>query len=333
MNFKLFLILALTLLLNSESAYSSIWNFVPITRPHPVSNMLNKDGLQLVGLSKWSETSTRNCADAIIASTCRQFEFSYCPFFNISDPFGNADVINSISDVKITETIFLGWRQEALMLEDVSYVLQTLSNRAEQVNKHINEIRGRVDKIILVPILEDYWTEGQWLQAVRVIAAQLDSGDKVTFRRSEMMNLNPPPTNIVTRIKNGQSYNFTGVYLEAHKIDFTGEAKTISNDGGFVYNSSILLGLHESAEGLKGMPGGYKTFAKWLPEAKASAKTVMLHRPAYNLFPRSISNGYISYRIPSITLDNRTDDNSDPAFSSYEAAIAQQFLSPVKNKE
>lgn len=319
--------LLLLIFLGVNNSYASIWTFMPSILS-AAKQVKNKDGLQLVGLSKWSTASTHNCAEAVISSRCGSFEFSYCPFFNLANPFGNADILNSIP-VEVTETIFLGWRQEALMLEDVSFVLETLSDRAEQVNTHINEIRGRVSKIILIPILEDYWTEDQWLQAVRVIAAQLDSGDKVTFRRSEMLNTDPPPTNIVTKLKNGKDYNFSGVYLEAHKIDFTGEANTISNDGGFVYNSGVLMGLHEDSNSYSGRSEGYATLDKWSIAAKGSTKTAMLWRPAYNLHTRSISNGYVSYTYPSITLDNRVDDNADPAFNAFEAALVKRFLTPI----
>ncbi|MFA6135473.1 MAG: hypothetical protein WC869_15785 [Phycisphaerae bacterium] len=315
----------LWLIFSCGSACSSILAFLPINTP-PVE--VPKKGLQLVGLSKWSTVGTTNCRQAIIDSACKSFEFSYCPFFNVVNPFGNADILNSIP-ISITETVFLGWRNESVMSGDWGATLAVLSNRAAQVNVHVNEIRGRVAKIVLVPVLEDYWSDTQWMQAVQVIASQLDSGTKIFFRRSHMLNTSIPPESIVTTLKNGTTCAFTNTALEAHKIDFGGSAQVISNDGGFVFQSAPLFGMYEDASSLSGISGGYATTGNWFDAAKVSSKTAMLWRPAYNLWSHTITYRYISYKIPSVTLDQRFDNEADPFFNMFEAEIVKQFLNPA----
>jgi hypothetical protein len=291
---------------------------------------INKDGLQLVGLSKWSHTGTDNCANAVKASACRNFEFSYCPFFNLVAPFRNANVLNSIPGIAVTETIFLGWRQESAMQGDWNTTLATLRNRASQVNIHANEIRGRVAKIVLIPVLEDYWSSDQWLQAVKVIASQLDSGTEISFRRSGMLNAYEPPLNIMATLKGGKSYVFTDTLMEVHKIDFSGKGQVVSNDGGFVFQPTEILGLHEDASSFSEHRSGCATLDDWSASAKASTKTAMLWRPAYNLFPRTIENGRISYKLSDVTLDNRVDNDANPFFSKFEAALVEKFLAGKK---
>ena len=117
-------------------------------------------------------------------------------------------------------------------------VLNKLNLRAREVNTHVNEVRNRVTKIILIPMLEDHWTEARWLEAVHTIAGQIDSGAKIYFRRSEMMGTDRPPSSITTRLKNG----VTSTRLEAHQIDHGGIAQVISNDGGLVYQNSKIFG-------------------------------------------------------------------------------------------
>jgi len=327
--FLVIIIAIIGLIIGVGNAYgirSGILSYIPI--PRAPEGTVNKNGLQVIGLSKWSVASTTNCAEAIIDSRCTGFEFSYCPFFNPDSPFRNANILNSIPTISITETIFLGWRNESAMQGDWSVTIEVIKDRANTVNTHINEIRGRVTKIVLIPVLEDYWREDQWLQAVAVISSQLDSGDKVYFRRSHMLNTDIPPEIITARLKNGENYSFVNTYLEAHKIDFGGDAKTISNDGGFVYQAVPVLGMYEDAGSISGMPGGYATTDNWFSSAKKSSKTAMLWRPAYNLFPRNIQNSRISYALPGVTLDKRFDNGADPFFNTFEAEIVKQFLSP-----
>jgi hypothetical protein len=127
-------------------------------------------------------------------------------------------------------------------------------------------------------------------------------------------------------LKNGTTYAFTNTALEAHKIDFGGSAQVISNDGGFVFQPAPLLGMYEDASSLGGISGGYATTESWFGAAKASSKTAMLWRPAYNLWSHTITYGYISYKIPSVTLDQRFDNEADPFFNMFEAALVRSFL-------
>ncbi|MCX5869044.1 MAG: hypothetical protein NTY00_00095 [Deltaproteobacteria bacterium] len=285
-----------------------------------------RKGLQAVGLSKLSDTSTINCAAAIRESGCREFEFAFMPFFNPTDPFKNVGTLLDIPNVSKVETIFLSWREEAVMKDTWPNVLNKLNLRAREVNTHVNEVRDRVTKIILVPMLEDRWTEAMWLEAVHTIAGQIDSGAKIYFRRSEMMGTNMPPSSITTRLKNGTSYTFTSTRLEAHRIDHGGSAQVISNDGGLVYQDSKIFSKYETKSSLIDAPGGYCSMASWISAANSTSKVSILWRPSYNLFTRTYSGSEIKYQKPSMSLDKRSDSDSDPAFNSFEKEVLKSFL-------
>jgi hypothetical protein len=175
-------------------------------------------------------------------------------------------------------------------------------------------------------MLEDRWTEARWLEAVHTIAGQIDSGVKISFRRSEMMGTDMPPSSITTRLKNGTRYPFTSTRLEAHRIDHSGIAQVISNDGGLVYQDSKIFGKYETKSSLSDAPGGYCSMASWTSEANSTSKVSILWRPCYNLFTRTYSDGEIKYQKPEISLDKRSDSESDPAFNSFEKEVLKSFL-------
>jgi len=91
------------------------------------------------------------------------------------------------------------------MNDDWEIALATLGKRAGEVNRHLNGIRHKVEKIVLVPMLEDQWTQARWLEAVHIIAGQLDSGDRIFFRRSVNSGSDMPPTTIVARLKTARA--------------------------------------------------------------------------------------------------------------------------------
>lgn len=285
-----------------------------------------RKGFQAVGLSKFSGTSTINCAAAIRESGCREFEFAFMPFFNPTDPFKNVATLLDIPNLSKVETIFLSWRDEAVMNDTWPKVLNKLNLRAQEVNTHVNGVRNRVTKIILVPMLEDRWTEARWLEAVHTIAGQIDSGAKIYFRRSDMAGRDMPPSSITTRLKNGTSYTFTSTRLEAHRIDHGGNAQVISNDGRLVYQDSEIFGKYETKSSLINAPGGYCSVASWTSEANSTSKVSILWRPSYNLFTRTYSGSEIKYQKPSVSLDTRSDSDSDPAFNLFEKEILKSFL-------
>lgn len=285
-----------------------------------------RKGIQLVGLSRLSDVSVVSCAAAIKESGCREFEFAFMPFFNLAAPFANVGTLLDIPNVNKVETIFLSWREEKGMKDTWPNVLNTLKLRAREVNSHVNGVRNRVEKIILVPMLEDHWTEAMWLETVHAIAGQIDSGAKIAFRRSQMMGTDVPPSAISTRLKNGTNYTFESTLLEAHRIDHGGSAQVISNDGGLVYQDSEIFGKYETKSSLLNAPGGYCTMASWISGANSTSKVSILWRPSYNLFPRTYSGREIKYQMPGVTLDNRFDSDSDPAFNSFEQEVLKAFL-------
>lgn len=285
-----------------------------------------RKGFQAVGLSKLSGTSIINCAVAIKESGCREFEFAFMPFFNPTEPFKNVGTLLDIPNMSKVETIFLSWREETVMKDTWPNVLNTLNLRAREVNTHVNEVRNRVTKIILIPMLEDHWTEAMWLEAVHTIAGQIDNGAKIYFRRSEMMGTNRPPSSITTRLKNGTSYTFTSTRLEAHRIDHGGRAQVISNDGGLVYQDFKIFDKYETKSSLIDAPGGYCSMASWTAGANSTSKVSILWRPSYNLFTRTYSGDEIKYQKPDVSLDKRSDSDSDPAFNSFEKEVLKSFL-------
>jgi hypothetical protein len=285
-----------------------------------------RKGIQAIGLSKLSDTSINNCAAAIRESGCHEFEFAFMPFFNATNPFKNVGTLLEIPKVNKVETIFLSWREETVMNDTWPNVLNTLNLRARKVNTHVNEVRDRVAKIILVPMLEDRWTEAMWLEAVHSIAGQIDNGTKIYFRRSEMMGTNTPPSSITARLKNGTNYTFTSTWLEAHRINHDGNAQVISNDGGFSYQDSKIFDKYETKSSLIDAPGGYGSMASWISEANLTSKVSLLWRPSYNLFTRTYSGDEIKYEKPDISLDKRSDSDSDPAFNLFEKEVLKSFL-------
>lgn len=285
-----------------------------------------RKGVQLIGLSRWSETSTGNLAAAIQESGCRKFEFSFMPFFNPGDPFKNVETLLAIPKVRKVETIFLSWRDEKVMNSGWPAALEALGKRAREVNSHVQKIRNRVDNIVLVPMLEDQWTQARWLEAVHVIAGQLDSGAKVTFRRSVNSGSDMPPELISTRLKNGNNHTFTSTRLEVHRIDHRGPAQVISNDGRMVYQDSEIFGKHETKSSLYGGAGEAVSLAHWTAEANSSSKVSLLWRPSYNLYTRTYSGDEINYRKPDVLLENRRDSDSDPAVNAFEKEVLKTFL-------
>jgi hypothetical protein len=285
-----------------------------------------RKGFQAVGLSKLSDMSAINCAAAIKESGCREFEFAFMPFFNLADPFKNVGTLLDIPNVSKVETIVLSWREETVMKDTWPKVLNRLNLRAREVNTHVNAVRDRVTKIILIPMLEDHWTEARWLEAVHTIAGQIDSGAKISFRRSEMRGTDMPPSSITTRLKNGTSYTFTSTRLEAHRIDHGGRAQVISNDGGLVYQDSKIFDKYETKSSLLDAPGGYCSVASWISGANSTSKVSILWRPGYNLFTRTYSGDEIKYQKPNMSLDKRSDNDSDPAFNLFEKEVLKSFL-------
>lgn len=285
-----------------------------------------RKGIQLVGLSKMSDTSVQNCAAAIRESGSTTIEFAFMPFFNAANPFRNVDTLLAIPNVSKVETIFLAWREEPAMNVSWTNSLAVLKTRAQAVNTHIGEIRSKVNQIILVPILEDNQTQAEWMQAAHTIAGQLDSGEKVYFRRSHIFADTPlPPSSIDTTLKNGIGYTFTSTSLEAHRIDHGGAAQVISNDGGFVYQDLAINGKYEKTTSLPNAPGGYRTLAKWTTDANMTTKVSILWRPSYNLFTRSETDNLLKYAKVG-TLDQRPDSDTNPAFNAFEEEVLKTFL-------
>lgn len=285
-----------------------------------------RKGIQLVGLSKMSDTSVQNCAAAIRESGSTTIEFAFMPFFNVTDPFKNVDTLLALPNVSKVETIFLAWRDESVMNVSWAHSLTVLKTRAQAVNTHIEKIRSKVDKIILVPILEDNQTQAEWMQAVHTIAGQLDSGDKVYFRRAHIFAITPlPPSSIETKLKNGIGYTFTSTRLEAHRINHGGAAQVISNDGGFVYQGLAINGKYEKTTSLPEAPGGYRTLTDWTKDANTTTKVSILWRPSYNLFTRSETDNLLKYTKVG-TLDQRLDSDTNPAFNAFEKEVLKTFL-------
>ncbi len=285
-----------------------------------------RKGVQLIGLSRWSEASASNLAAAIKESGCSKFEFTFMPFFNPGDPFRNVETLLAIPKVRKIESIFLSWRDEEVMNGGWAKALDTLRERARQVNSHVDEIRDKVDNIVLIPMLEDQWTQARWLEAVHVIAGQMDSGAKVTFRRSVNSGSDMPPPLISTRLKNGKDHTFTSTRLEVHRIDHRGPAQVISNDGRMVYQDSEISGKYETKTSLAGGAGEAASLSAWTAEANSSSKVSLLWRPSYNLYTRTYSGNEISYRKPDVLLQNRTDSDRDPAVNAFEKEVLKSFL-------
>lgn len=284
-----------------------------------------RKGFAAVGLSKLSAASAGNLAAAVRESGCSQFEFSFMPFFNPDSPFNNVHTLLAIPRVRKIETIFLSWRDEKVMNDGWENALATLGRRAGEVNRHLNGVRNKVDNIVLVPMLEDTWTQARWLEAVHVIAGQLDSGRKVTFRRSVNSGSDMPPAAISARLKNGTRHTFTSTRLEAHRIDHRGNAQVISNDGRLVYQDARTFGRYETKSSLVGVPES-RSLADWTAEADAVAKVSLLWRPGYNLYTRTYTEGLITYRKPDVLLENRLDSDSDPAVNAFEKEVLKSFL-------
>ncbi len=122
-------------------------------------------------------------------------------------------------------------------------------------------------------MLEDNWTQDKWIQAVHTIAGQLESGEKVYFRRSaNSSSTSLPPSNIYTNLKNGSSYTFTATRLESHNIYHSGAAQVISNDGGLVYQDKAINGKYENKTSWTNAPGGYRTISEWTAGANTTTK-------------------------------------------------------------
>jgi hypothetical protein len=284
-----------------------------------------RKGVQVVGLSKMSAVSVRNCAAAIKESGCTTIEFAFMPFFNAANPFNNVDTLLDIPDVSKVETIFLSWRDESVMQGLWTNSLAVLRTRAQSVDAHIRTIRSKVSKVILIPMLEDNRTQAEWLQAVHTIAGELESGEKVYFRRSQMVGREVPPPSIETTLKNGVPYLFQATRLEAHRIDHGGPAQVISNDGGFVYQDIAIGGKYEDAASWPKAPGGYRTLSAWTADANTTTKVSILWRPSYNLFTRTETDNHLQYTRVG-TLDQRTDSDTDPAFNAFEKEVLKAFL-------
>ena len=285
-----------------------------------------RKGFAAVGLSRLSGTSAGNLAAAVRESGCRQFEFTFMPFFNPKNPFNNVDTLLAIPEVGKIETIFLSWRDEKVMNGSWEIALATLKERASEVNRHLNRVRTKVDNIVLVPMLEDKWPEARWLEAVHIIAGQLDSGARVSFRRSVNAGSDLPPTRISARLKNGKSHTFTSTRLEAHRIDHGGNAQVISNDGRLVYQDAGILGRYETKSSLVDGPGESRSLASWISEANGTAKVSILWRPSYNLYTRTYTDSLLTYRKPDMLLENRSDSDGDPAINAFEKEVLKSFL-------
>ena len=285
-----------------------------------------RKGIQAIGLSRWSDASTGNAVAAIKESGCRKFEFAYMPFFNPEDPFNNVETLLAIPKVGKVETIFLSWRDEKVMNGGWAEALDTLKHRARKVNSHVNGVRDKVENIVLVPMLEDQWTQARWLEAVHVIAGQMDSGAKVTFRRSVNSGSDMPPPLINTRLKNDKDHTFTSTRLEMHRIDHQGPAQVISNDGRMVYQDSKISGKYETKSSLIGGPGENTSMANWISEANSTSKVSLLWRPSYNLYTRTYTGSEISYQKPDVLLEERSDSDTAPAVDSFEKEVLISFL-------
>jgi hypothetical protein len=300
----------------------------------PVAHGAEHKGLQLIGLSMLSETSVLNCAQAVNESNPDIFEFTFMPFFNNTEyRFVNAQILlDNIKGIKKIETIYLGWRDEKeLKSTPFQTRKDTITLRASLVNAHIRDVRSKVDKIVLVPILEDVQSLDEWVELCRAIASQLESGDKVSFRRNPMKDSTASrPRSSLSLYLKGQAYptSFETDY-ELHKIVTykpDDPEHVASNDGDLVYQDAPLNGMSDLQEVYT---SGFMKLDAWILQAYNSSKVSLLWRPSYNLFTRSISpeneKRYI-YNTNGLTLDNRSDDSQNPCINDFEQSVIRQFL-------
>lgn len=293
-----------------------------------VSLAASRKGVQLILLSRWSQTSRENFLNvATQPNAPRDIEIAFVPYFNRSNPYGNAQYIVDrllAAGKNVTVAVHLSFHTAT------DYQLQS-----DAWNFNVLFFKPYAHRVVfkIVPSLEDQWSYRDFKRKSEIVLKQLDRALLGTGRHQLRRSPDPNPIFPGMRESLPPSLTVNGISVllqkEAH---WTFENATgfnaYSNDGILVYaDFRFSNGQRETtatADNASGAPSTKYPLSTFTTRANSFPNAVLLWRPAYNLFQKRVENGVVKFSKVG-PPETRPDYDSAPAFDSNEQEVLRRF--------
>lgn len=303
-------------------------------------------GIQAVELARWSNTSVNNFLAVVTDRAApAKIEIGFVPTFNRANPYGNASkVVDSLVSAgkQVSITVHLGFHLgNASNGTTNTAELNQLRSDAKAFNdKFLSKYGGKANvSIKLSPSLEDEWRQPQPSRPVdqvfQAVGSQLTySTSNVQFQRSNNQGDDSGRSSFA--FTDGLKHQRTLRMLqEMHGT--VGRAtgyEVYSNDGNFVYfdgDTDRNGRADENSKSLRDTPVPPDTYSLSQFSSKLVANryggTVLLWRPAYNLFTKKADAlGVFEFHKPGTAPESRSDSDRNPAFDQTEQTVLRIFL-------
>lgn len=294
----------------------------------------SRKGVQLVLLSRWSQTSRdKFLSVAKDARAPAEIEIAFVPIFNRSKPYANAKyIVEELlkAGKRVTVAVHLAFKGDGDFTEK-----QLQADAATFNSSFFKDYASRVT-FKLSPCLEDRWTKDTFVKRAKLVAAKLDwttlnkATTNLQIRRSPEKDKSALPATIsVTKPGGTQTKS---IILQREYHGYYGDAagfQAYSNDGVCVWSDlRFSNGQYEDVESCKNadppnQPGKYK-LTDFTTAAAGYGNAVLLWRPAYNLFTKTVAaNGYVKFDKPATAASDRIDAGS---FDDNEKEALKKFL-------
>lgn len=297
----------------------------------------SRKGVQLVLLSRWSKASCDGFLSvAKSAQAPVNIEFGFVPVFNRSNPYGNARyLVDQLRGAgkRVTVAVHLGFKCDG-SFTDAQLEADAAAFNSGFFTQYANRVTFKVS-----PCLEDRWSQEVFLRRAKLVASKLDwntlnsSTTDLQIRRSpETDRSSLPATITVTKPGSTQSKN---VILQREFHGYFGDAagfNAYSNDGVCVWSEVKFANRqYEDVNSCRNadppnQPTKY-TVASFITGTNSYSNAVLLWRPAYNLFTKSVnSQGYVTFSKPASPYDDPYRRNDAGAFDANEKEMLKRFL-------
>jgi hypothetical protein len=293
----------------------------------------SRKGVQLVLLSRWSRTSCDNFLSvAKSPSAPTDIEIAFVPVFNRSNPYGNASyVVNALlgAGKRVTVAVHLSFKGDGA-LTDAQLEADAAAFNTGLFKSFANRVTFK-----LSPSLEDRWSSTEFQRRARLVATKLDwailtsSTTNLQIRRSAETDTLALP-NTLTVTKPGTTLT-KSLILQREAHGYYGSASgynAYSNDGVCVYaDTRFSNGQYENASSCTNadpnkQPTKY-TVTSFISGAASYPNAVLLWRPAYNLFTKSVSSaGYVTFQ----KIGDPYARSDAGAFDANEKEVLKRFL-------
>lgn len=310
-------------------------------------------GVHPLLLSKYSATSRGNLIATLTEGTApNQVQVVSVPAFYTSGASNSSawSNLNSVIDGvtgsgrTITVGIALSFHATSTGIStsaDTSYSTvyrNAVAQLAAFYQRHLANINAGRVKVVILPSLEDQFSNtDSFVTLAQALVAQLRvelNSKRVSGISSVIIRRSPDParnigtaTDLASKCSRIAGTSGLGVscQYEVHGVARSGSVW--SNDGAFVYADIAGLTWREDRNSVSEAESyGKMPLTAFTAQAAANRPVNLLWRPAYNLWAREVSNGYVKYRKLN-DVRSRTDyDGNAAAFGEQEKTVLRYFL-------